>query len=798
MRLPYRWLQDFVKLDATPEQVCDHLIMLGFSDAEVIPDEWDCLDDFVVGRATKIDEISGEPHLKVVEVNVGYTSLVSVCGAPNVKVGTMYAVALPGAKMGSGQTVDSATISGVNSECVLCSGWEAWLDDSKDELLELDSEIVPGSKLVRVLGLDEPVIEVEVTPNRGDCLGLIGIARELAAVFGRELMIPEPALSENGSDIDDVASVEVVDNEGCPRYGAIVLEDVEVRGSRAEVRARLRLAGLRPINNVVDATNMVLYETGHPLHAFDLDELAGSKIIVRRAMAGEMIAAIDGNKYELREEDLVIADSHKPVALAGIIGGQDSEVTAKTRRVLVEGAFFDRSFIWRTSKRLGITSEAAFRFARTVDVGAVLYVLARTAAIIQKDMKCKASRGMIDVHPDPVPPAHVFVNPKRLNKLLGTSIPEQEICDYLERLGFLVSPGKELEVIVPTRRRDVESEADIAEEVARLYGYDRIAETTTRSCQSYGKLPLEARVVNRARATLTGMGLSEAVTDAMVDPKSLDPFGLSPDSVVEVRNPVGVQNSVLRSSLIPGMTSVLVMNERRGQDEVAMFELGNVYFKDGSAFGETRRLAIGLSGLKQQRAWYAKPRGSDFYDLKGILESLAEVMGVELVFAEGVLDCLHPGRRASVSLKSEGGLLQIGHIGEIAGPVCEAVGSRRRLYVAEIDFDCLIPPASRLRRYEDLGRYPSVKRDLALILPEDVLDSQVRDAILSEGGSLIESVEIFDIYEGEQIPEGTKSLAYGIVFRSPSRTLTEDEIDGLQKRIEDHLANELNARIRMK
>ncbi|MFH1314652.1 MAG: phenylalanine--tRNA ligase subunit beta [Candidatus Eisenbacteria bacterium] len=798
MRLPYGWLQEFVKLDVTPEEVCAYLIMLGFADAEVIANEWDCLDNFIVGRATKVGKHPDQPHLKIVEVNVGYTSLTSVCGAPNVDEGVLYAIAMPGARLGSGRTVDAAPIAGVNSECVLCSGWEAWLDDSKDELLAIDSEVAPGIKLIEALGLDEPVIELEVTPNRSDCLGLIGIARELAAVFGKELIIPEPGLSEDGSPIADLATVEVVDTEACPRYGAIALEDVEVRGSSAEVRARLRLAGLRPISNVVDTTNMVLFETGHPLHAFDLDKLAGAGIVVRRAGSGEKIVALDANEYELSPDDLVIADKEKPIAIAGVIGGRNSEVGALTKRVLIEGAFFDPPSIWKTSKRLGIQTEASYRFARTVDIGAVLYVLARTAALIQQNTKCHVSRGMIDVYPEPVAPRHLFVNPKRINRLLGTSVPEQEICDYLERLGFLVSPGKDLEVVVPTRRCDVEFEADIAEEVARLYGYDRIEGTTTTTCQTYGKLPLEAQIAGLARNTLTGMGLTEIVSDAMAGPASMDLYNIPAETLVEIRNPVGIQNSILRGSLVPGIVTALVKNERFGQEVVALFELGRVYFKKGGEFGEALRLTIGLSGATQPRAWYAEARGFDFYDLKGILEALAASFDLELSFTDGGYDFLHPGRRAVVSLNQGDAGLPIGSMGELAAPVSDATGARRLIYVAEIDFEHLIAPASRPRKYQDIQKYPAVKRDIAVIVPQSVVDSKIRAVILAEGGSLVESVETFDIYEGEQIPEGTKSLAYGIVFRSPARTLTEQEIDGLQKRMEERLFSEFGGKIRMK
>ncbi len=798
MRVPFGWLQDYVKIDVSPEEVCDYLIMLGFSDAQVLPNEWDCLENFITGRAARIDPHPSDPHLKVVEVNVGYSTLTSVCGAPNVNLGEMYPVAMPGSRLGSGKVVETASIGGVESQCILCSGWEAWLDDSRDELLKLDSHIAPGTKLVEALRLDEPVIEMDVTPNRGDCLGLIGIARELAAVFGKELIIPEPAVNEDGPPIGELASVEVEDTEGCPRYGAIVLEDVLVRGAPAETRARLRMAGLRPINNVVDAANMVLFETGHPLHTFDLDRIKDSKIIVRRARKGEKTVAIDEVEYKLSPDDVVISDPAGVIGIAGVMGGQNTEVGSGTSRVLIEAAFFDHKFIWRTAKRLGIDSDAAYRFSRGVDVGAVLYVLARTASMIQADTRCSVSKGMIDVYPEPVLPRHVLANPKRVNRLLGTSIPEQEILDYLERLGFMVSPGKDLEIVVPTRRSDVEGEADIAEEVGRLYGFDRIDLTSNQSRDSYGKLPDEAVAAGRVREMLLGIGLNEAVTDAMIGPDAVELYGLGSQDLAEIRNPVGVQNSIMRPSLMPGMAGVLVGNERLGQDEIGFFELGPTYHKKREGFEETLRLAIGLSGTSDPRSWHTRPRPFDFYDLKGIVEGVCAALGAGVAFEPGTHGKFHPGRQATVRLADNVNSRIIGYLGELAPDFGEAIGSKRRLYIAEIDFQQVREAASGIGRYRALDRFPAVKRDLAVIISKKILESQVRSAILASGGNLVESVELFDVYEGEQIPPDTKSLAYAIVFRSPERTLTEAEIDALQKDIEKALESDLGGKIRMK
>jgi phenylalanyl-tRNA synthetase beta chain len=796
VRVPFGWLQEFVKLDYSPEETCDHLIMLGFSDAEVLANEFNCLEDFIVGRASKVSPHPHESHLQLVEVNVGFATLPSVCGAPNLAEGRLYAVALPGSKLGSGTRVEPAQIAGVDSKCILCSGWEAWLDDSRDELLEIPEHIAPGTKLVEALKLDEPVIEMEVTPNRGDWLGLIGIARELAALHGKELIIPEPSFKSTGSPIEDLVSVEIVDTEGCPRYGAMVLEKVNAGRSSPDMRARLRLAGLRPINSVVDVANLVMFETGHPLHAFDLDTVTGGKVLIRRAAKGERIAAIDGNQYDLAPTDLVIADSEKPIALAGIIGGRNSEVTADTKRVLVEGAFFDRAYIWRTSKRLGLNTEASFRFARVVDVGAVLYVLTRAASLIQQGQGCDVADGRIDLYPNPIAPRHIMASPRRINRLLGISIPEQEICEYLERLGFLVSPGKELEVIVPTRRSDVDCEASIAEEVGRLYGYDRMEGEAKLACRAYGKLEPGAIAVRQASDRLVGMGLSQIVTDPMMGPQNLELYGMKEQECVGIRNPVGVQNSYMRPSLLPGMAGALVANEHSGIESVGLFELGRVYGGGGGDFREDMRLAIGLSGARERRTWYGNARDYDFYDLKGIVDSIMAQHGLTLSIGKADVQILHPGRQAAIVVDGDGGLSEVGVMGELGSGISEALDSRRRLYVAEIDFACMVPGAGRISKYSGLQRYPAVKRDIAVVVSENVLESDVRGVILSSGGSLVERLELFDIYEGDQIPRGTKSLAYAITMRSPERTLTEAEADRLHKSIEDGLKSQLDARIR--
>lgn len=796
MRIPYHWLQDFVKIDVSPEELCKQLIMLGFGEAEVLPNEWEMLDSFVAGRVTGVEPHPTASDLKVVDVNIGYAQHKSVCGAPNVEVGQVYPVALPAARLGSGVTVEQAKISGVMSECILCSGWEAWIDDSKDELMALDSTAAPGTTLIEVLGLDEPVIEVEVTPNRPDWLGLIGIARELAAVYGKELLIPEPSLGSNSAELSAMARVEVEDVEGCPRYGALVCDSVEVTRSPALVRAKLRLAGLRAINNVVDATNTVLFETGHPLHAFDLGKLEEQTIVVRRGRKGEKIRAIDGNEYELNQDDVVIADANKPVAIAGVIGGENSEVDFSTKKVLLEGAFFNHARVRHTAKRLGISTEASYRFERGVDVGAVLYVLARAASLIREKNDCPFHAGRIDVYPDPKPPRHVLADPKRINRLLGTSIPEQEMCDYLERLGFLVNPGRELEVVVPSRRNDVEGEADVAEEILRLYGYDRIGEQTAVSTQSYGRVDTGLRTTGIIEETLMGMDITQVLTDSMLGPTSLERYRIPEDNAIRVRNPLGIETSFMRPSMIPGVAEVMAKNLNRGREHVAVFEIGKAFRISGGEFDERCMLAIGMSGLSREKSWHSEPREFDFFDIKGKVESLAAYLDVRVAFSPSEAPNLHPGRRANVLAGEPGSEVQVGHVGELLPAIVEDIGVADKLFVAEIDLETLMDRVPEGVRYVKIPKFPGLKRDLALIVPRNVSEAEVRHLIRSEGGPLLKGLYLFDVYTGEQIPENMVSLAYNVVFQSNERTLKEDEVNALQKKIEDSIANQLGGRLR--
>ncbi|MGQ9602927.1 MAG: phenylalanine--tRNA ligase subunit beta [bacterium] len=797
MRIPFGWLQDFVKLDIPPEDLCEPLIMLGFSDAYVIPNEWDCLEGFVVGKALSVSAHPSDHRLKVVEVNLGFAKAISVCGAPNVFEGGLFAVALPGAKLASGHTVASTEIGGVKSEVVLCSGFEAWLDDSKDELLELGKELMPGTPLLEALGLDEPVIEVEVTPNRSDCLGLFGIAREVAALFGKELIKPEPAPKENGRPVEELVSVEIKDTKGCARYGAMVLEEVKVGKSMAFLRARLRLAGIRPINNVVDATNMVMFETGHPLHPFDLDKISGSKILVRRARAGEKLIGIDHKEYQLSQEDLTIADEDKPIAIAGIIGGKNTEVDGNTSTVLLEGAFFDNASIWRTAKRLGITSEASYRFARGVDIGAIPYVVTLASEIIQEMTGCRACVGRIDIYPEPRKTVYVEASPKRINKLLGVSIPDQEICELLEQLGFLILPGKELLVGVPTRRADVQCEADIAEEVARLYGYDKIPASREKCCASQGKVSRIWEILWSIRNALTGMGLTEVVTDPMVSPDLVDQFGVNRDEMVGIINPVGIHTSALRTLLAPALIRTLTENQNKGRLGVAIFEIGKIYRRGNDGFYEAYMLGLGLAGIRNPRVWWSVETDYDFFDMKGIVEALLHSMRCDYEIKPGGPGFLHPGRKAIIVNKVGQAESEIGYIGELSPALSKKYDARGRLYLAEILVDALIFEEEFRKALEPI-KYPGVKRDIAVVVSKNVHDADIRRIILDEAGNIVESIDTFDLYEGNQIPEGTKSLGYAIVFRSYERTLEEKEVAEIEARIEARIKADLGGFLRRK
>ncbi|MEJ5250649.1 MAG: phenylalanine--tRNA ligase subunit beta [Chthonomonadetes bacterium] len=627
----------------------------------------------------------------------------------------------------------------------------------------------------------EPVLNVKVTPNRGDCLSMVGVAREVAALYGLPLRHPMPsARSDEPGDAAQYAHIQIIDEDLCPRYAARVVRNVRIAPSPEWMQKRLTLAGMRPINNVVDVTNYVMLELGQPLHAFDLDLLPGGQIVVRRAKSGERIVTLDGIERELQPEMLMICDATHPVAVAGVMGGGETEVTPNTRRVLLESAHFNPTSIRRTSQRLQLSTEASYRFERVVDPGGVVSALDRACELLQQIGAGEPVSGVVDVYPRPAQERTVTLRPERCNLLLGLNLDAQTMVDCLRRLQLKAElRDGVIHVTVPTFRPDLNIEEDLAEEVGRVYGYENIPERLPFGHTHRGGDSPDTRLIRPLQEAFVRAGLIEVHTHTLRAPGPLDDPARTP---VRVRNAASEELSTLRNSLIPSLMDVVVHNLARRQTEIFLFEVGRVFrvLPDGD-YEETLKAGFAITGSVFPPGWDARYPAADFFTAKGIVQTLLETVGVdEALYVPASDPRFHPGRSARVLV----GEREVGIFGELHPDILEKLDIARRTVLAgEFDVYTLWSLATRRVRYVPLPRYPAVLRDLAVVAPEDLPYQQVEQTVRQAGGDLLESVRLFDVYRGERIPEGTRSLALSLTFRSRERTLTDDEVDQIVGRI---------------
>lgn len=645
------------------------------------------------------------------------------------------------------------------------------------------------------------VLDVAVTSNRGDCLSVLGIAREVAALFDQPLRQPALSLEEQGPPAAELADVAILKPRLCPRYSARVIIGVQVRPSPEWAAARLVQCGLRPINAVVDATNLVLLEMGQPLHAFDMDAIARdngrAKIIVRTARANERLTTLDGVTRSLSAGMLVIADPGRPVALAGIMGGADTEVTYSTKNVLLESAHFDRVSIRRTCKALGMSTEASYRFERIVDPGGTVRALDRVARLIVQFCGGRVAQGVIDVYPRPVQEARISLRPSRANRLLGTNIPAAEIASMLRRLGLQVTESRRILVVVPTHRADLKTETDLTEEIARLYGYDNIPATVPPSTLR-GRQSPRLEIEEKARSTLLALGLDETMNHSLDHPSVFDRLNLPPDhplrNAIAVKNPKSEDFTILRTTLLGHLLATLRTNCAAGIADVHAFEIGRVFLPDpGGGLPEERdTIGVVLSGKPWTSAWNIQAE-ADFYTLKGIAEQLvAEFARQQGQFSPVQHPAFRTGRTASLSLAGE----EIGILGEAAPQVLANYDLTQPAYLLEVNLAALARHSAGAPQFTRVSRFPAVRRDLAVVVAEDLPAERVASVIRESGGALLESVALFDLYRGDQIPQGRKSLAYSLIFRHHERTLTDEEVDSAMKAIRQAIAERLSGRMR--
>ncbi|MBI1847034.1 MAG: phenylalanine--tRNA ligase subunit beta [Candidatus Rokubacteria bacterium] len=787
MKILYGWVRELVDVTLTPEQAAERLIGAGTEVASVTRLAPAGLRGVVVGEIRAIERDLGESHghrLLLCRVSTGREELSVVSGAPNTRVGVRAAFAPPGASLPGGRAIGMATIRGAPSQGMLCSERELGLGEEHESgLFELEPDARLGADLVAHLGLEDSVLEIEITPNRPDCLSILGIARELSALTGAPLREPAVALKESNEAAADLARARIDAPDLCARFTARVITNVTVGPSPAWLAVRLRAVGLRPISNVVDVTNYVLWELGHPLHAFDRDTVADHAIVVRRAARGERFTTLDGQERTLTEAMLVIADPRRAIGLAGVMGGANTEVGPRTTRVLLEAAWFDPACIRRTSRALGLRTDAAYRFERGADVEALPVAGARAAQLIADLAGGSVARGLIDVYPAPRPRRRVSLRMSRVRRVLGIAPRVAEAARILGGLGLPVTErGEELEVEVPGFRRDLVIEDDLVEEVIRVWGYDRIPSTVPGGVTGVVSQPRTLRQEAALRQALAGAGLSEIVATSFTDPVTDEALaGDGPLEPLPLLNPLSEDASLMRRHPLAGVLAAIATNARRQQPDVRIFEIGKTYGQHQADIVEPRWLAVAVTGARGPAAWYRAPEAADAYDAKGLAEHALAALGVtatEVATPEPAA-AFEPDLHGVLVTPDGRGVVEFG---EVSATVRERFGIDAPVFAALVGLDALLDHEPAPSRHQPLPRYPAVARDLAFLIGagQPVTAAEIESALRAEAGPLLRDLTLFDVY---RFPDGRRSLAWRLTFQAEDRTLTDDEVNTIQARV---------------
>lgn len=792
MRVSVKWLKELVDFDLTVEELDRKLNMLGIG-IEAVERPAADIRQIVVGKILSIDPHPNADKLVVCRTDVGEGDpLQIICGAMNMGVGDKVPTALVGASLPEGLKIERRKVRGVESQGMMCSPQELGLGEDYEGLMILNPDIAVGENITTALGLDDAVFEIEVTPNRGDWAGMIGVAREIAALLETELRIPEVRMEESDPPASDLSSVTIEDLELCPRYIGRVLTDVRVGPSPLWLCQRLLAAGLRPINNVVDITNYVLFETGHPLHAFDYDKLAENRIVVRTARPGETLKTIDQEVHNLAAEMLIIADAHEPVAVGGVMGGSESEVGETTTKVFLESAWFDPKSIRRTARSLGMMTEASQRFQRGSDPEMTRYAIDRVAGLIQELAGARIAKGRLDEYPKPHKPIEIDLRYKRTDSLLGTTIPASTQEKILKNLGFVVTASDKdrCRTRVPSWRQDVTHEADLIEEIARLYGYENAAVSLPKIRQSETVYAPHESVLRDLRLFLTGLGLTELINMSFSSQEAVQRAGLDEtySNMVTLSNPLSENLATMRSSLIPGLLDTVSTNVRHGVTSLLAFEIGPVYrpIREQDLPDQHNHMAIVLTGLDAAKHWSRPQSALDFFDLKGFAEAVfAQFFRVDYSFQQTPLPPFQPGQSAQITANRQA----VGSMGEVSRNVLDRYDIDQPVYLLELDLDPILEGLRPAAQFAPLDKFPPSLRDLAVVVDATVPAGDIRAAALEAGGKLLKRVDIFDIYTGDQVPRGKKSLALSLVFQSDDRTLTDKQT----QKFCDKILKKLNA-----
>ncbi|MBI3327441.1 MAG: phenylalanine--tRNA ligase subunit beta [Nitrospinae bacterium] len=799
MRVSMEWLREFVSLDLSPTAVADKLTMAGLEVEDV--EAWGApFERIVVGEIGEITLHPSDGRLSVCRVDVGAETLTIVCGAHNIALGDIVPVALVRASLPSGKIITAERIAGVVSQGMLCSGAELGFMDTAAGIWVLPSVLRRGESLADALHLRDVTLEVSVTPNRPDCLSIVGVAREIAALTGSPLKLPDVSVPQMGEPIGALTSVAVEAPELCPRYAARLISGLGVGPSPLWMQRRLLACGARPRNNVVDVTNYVLLELGHPLHAFDYDTLREHRIVVRVARPGEICVTLDGVPRTLDPSMLVIADAERPVGLAGVMGGQSTEIQDSSRSVLLESAYFQPQSIRRTSKKLGLRTEASYRFERGADFEGLLGALDRTAALMARLAGGMVAKERIDVAARRWEVGRIPVRVARVNQVLGTDLTSEVIAQYCARLQLHVRTQTATHVMVdiPSFRRDVTREIDLIEEVARLHGYQAISTSLPQIRMAPTPHSPHQRSARQVLDWLVGCGYTEVINYSFMNAEDLDRLQLPADDplrhTVPLRNPLSKESGVLRTTLIPGLLRILSLNLNRDLHDLRLCELSKVFRSgNGTLPQEPLLLGLAVTGHLGGQGWAQPARPLDFYDVVGTLEVVASRLHLEgLTCVAASVPYCHPGNAALVKLGDD----PLGMVGELHPAVLAAFDLSQPVILAEVDVDRLVAHGVEAGRYRQVPRFPSVTRDLSIIVDAHVEAGRVLTCIRAIQPALIQDVRLFDVYAGTPVPAGKKSLTFALVYRADDRTLTDEEVNHIHARVVEQLSREFGAQLR--
>jgi len=801
MIVTYNWLKEFVDFNLSPEELAHLLTMLGL-EVEGMRTIGSDMDDIIVARVEEKNQHPNADKLSLCKVDNGREILSVVCGAQNFKAGDMVALAQVGAVLPGDFRIKKSKIRGEESCGMLCSERELGLSAESDGIMILDPQSRIGVPLFESLGLKDTIFEIGLTPNRADCLSVIGIAREIGAKLGTKVRYPDHSVPEAGLPVDETASVKVEDSVGCPRYTARFVSGCTIGPSPAWLVNRLTAVGMRSINNVVDITNYVLLEYGHPLHAFDFKLLAGGKIIVKRAGEGDTFTTLDGQERVLSAEDLTICDGEKAVALAGIMGGQNSEINDATTDILIESACFEPTMVRRTSKRLGIHTESSHRFERGADVGNLTRPLDRAAALMAELAGGRVSTGILDVYPEPAAPRSITLRLERVNQMLGLELSTTEVESFLLNLEFGVTVADDglFSITVPTFRVDIEREIDLIEEIARLNGYENIPATMPRVRINSDRPSRRRALELKIRDLLVSNGLSEIVNYSFINPSAIEKVLLGEDdarrNMLPILNPLTEEQSVMRTSLLPGLLDVACRNASFRLMDLQLFEMRRIYLPvEGSELPDEPLHAAGLlTGARDQAGWNRGRELVDFYDVKGIVENIVAALNLSDVSytASMTESYYHPGK----SCAAVAGSTRFATMGELHPAVQETYGFDQPLYYFEIDLEKLVSLTAGTISVTAPPRFPDTFRDIAMLIDNELETGTVLDCIRSNRIKELGKVELFDVYTGSHVPDGQKSIAVRIRYCSQDRTLTDEEVNRLHQKVIENLKKKINVAVR--